>query len=600
MFVVCCVLLCNADPTLCALCASLGILADGALQRFGLKLPVFAADEEKVSAAVDNCRQSCVHLPYLFLSMQYHCGVRFSDSSKYQFGDTGCGNPINLSDFVHVVPVQKICIQYPGLIKRAVNTGEMLLHLGIFDEAKSAFRLQLSTLYVAYRNQDSVASCKVDHLITDITYKLLLCHFGEKQYDVVCKMGKEFLCGKSIYTCSAARIIFLLMCAEFRRESFPLALQYFDSLKAIYSFALGHLHPMHTFICSTLAELYYDYGSLGCAKVMLQNAHHLHSSTSSPFSLSSLPFSMKIAAISLTEYKQLIATHGAEDVETVKVLDQKHSARSISMRQQCIKHYESALLLLDNVMANEAYWHLNAPLQRHVMVCLHSLLYLYNSLGCHDETLLNGFRYLDLLKSVKLNAGSKSYKAKPDEYFNSLDCYIIVGDILVSKLEISTATNVYLEAWNSLKQKCEQLSVAPSFMNRGSNKVDGAKLSRYMMVVLYRIYRLIFHSSVLSSSTRRALDEITHEHQEKWQNKVAAKHYGAWLSATTDIILKDIWVHSHPSLHIQKQLDKLVTYFMEGRNAWLLFFVTCILMLYYTHRPCRIVLHCRIDSSIRT
>jgi tetratricopeptide (TPR) repeat protein len=207
-----------------------------------------------------------LHLPQLFLALQYHTGTLFRDSADYCFHDKRYPKPLNEGDMIEaLIPSCKFNVVYPGTFAQSNEVGEALIATGLYADALDVLRLRLSVQGTCFGKSPSL---KAKAIITATTYKYALTHFLMGDYEGAQSVLLQHLKSHHTYEALAGRMIALLMSIEFKLGNISRATVYFDAAHDVYNFVLGPHHPIIGLHANLLSDHYRAQGLTSQTKVM--------------------------------------------------------------------------------------------------------------------------------------------------------------------------------------------------------------------------------------------------------------------------------------------------------------------------------------------
>ena len=238
-------------------------LPDAVYQKFSLVAP---------SSLQALNKAQFIHLPQLFLAMQYHIGILFLDHCQYSFEQPSI-KPFNRNDVIHFFqPVAKSLSHSSNEVLSAGYVGfldvlaESFLGADLPDEAVRLFRLRLSLQLSSGQNFTSHKSSKS---IASTSYKLALALCNSGDYEEAVKTIEADMSQRPRYTALNGRFLTLLMTCHFMCGAMDKAMEAYDAGSAVYSFSLGPHHPIHAIHMGVLADLYRKSGNYKLCSLML-------------------------------------------------------------------------------------------------------------------------------------------------------------------------------------------------------------------------------------------------------------------------------------------------------------------------------------------
>ena len=372
-----------------------GVLSDALFNKFAVDLP--KAD-----------KSSLVHLPQLFLALQYHTCTIFEDKHEYQLGSSiAVVNPFceaDVKDFNE--PTPKIALTYSGHTGKIEALGEALLGADMWSEACHTLRLRLSLQIMSWPG--SLAPRR-SATISSTTYKLALGLFGQKQYKAAASLLRSQLTNGPKFTALAGRFMTLLMCAQFRSNDIKGALNTFDAAQVAYTYALGAHHPIHSLHICVLADLYHDAKCNKQAVAMLAMAHDISRRTLGENHLATASYASKLAA--------LFVENGLY-------------ARAADVLEQALQVYQHALIR-------------GAKVERDASECFYTLAVACKHAGELEQAVEYATRSMEMAASVYTTHLPPSV----------VSCLLLLSGLLVKRNEMDTAVDLFQDAWAAVKHR---------------------------------------------------------------------------------------------------------------------------------------------------
>jgi len=374
------------------------VLPDIIFQKFGIEYSL------RVNKA------ELVHLPQLFLAMQYHTGTIFEERADYHFGGNSAesSGPVFVTrNILHYnVPSVKLSCISPGYVGLVEPLAEALLGSELGAEAAIVFRLRISLLLMTNRETHCPKHAAT---VAYNIYKLLLSLFLHGEYKVVCKEIRVELRGMPKLTPLAGRFLTLLMCAQFRAGRIAEALESFDKATEIYNFSLGKSHPIHSLHMCALADLYYCVKSKKQARLMLLMAQDVACRGLGDNHLTTASYSSKLAALYMESNEVTLAKH----------------ALNFSL-----KNYLFALGK-------------GAKVEQDASECLYSLAMLAKSAGESDTAADYASQSIALAKTAHK-------KHLPPV---AVSCLFMLSELLAKRGEMDKALGYFQEAWMAVRHR---------------------------------------------------------------------------------------------------------------------------------------------------
>jgi tetratricopeptide (TPR) repeat protein len=239
------------------ICTS-GTLPKILLSKFGLEMP-------------KKDKRLLVFFPQLVQALEYHTNVYFSRDKKFVFASASNPEPFTEDDLVNYDCNFKFSLNSAGIFHRCQTIAEAFLASNMLPQAIVAFKIRLSTQNIFMRGMSN-PNKKVKHEVHLTTYKLGLCYYLDKKHDLACSLLASILEGVRKGSPFLARILSLLMCADFKCDRVPQALRHYEVARHIYMHALGARHPVIALLYTTLADLYFDAKAFSHAKLLVYKA----------------------------------------------------------------------------------------------------------------------------------------------------------------------------------------------------------------------------------------------------------------------------------------------------------------------------------------
>eukprot|EP00743_Colponemidia_sp_Colp-15_P012837 GILK01014728.1.p1 GENE.GILK01014728.1~~GILK01014728.1.p1 ORF type:complete len:1099 (-),score=210.29 GILK01014728.1:114-3410(-) len=188
-----------------------------------------------------------IHLPALFLSMQYHTGCRFKDSTHYRFGEAE--SPIELDD-LECISVKKKSMDFRHLdCALLANRAEEFQRQGDIAVALQALNLRVSIS----RALDDPDSTDIDGLS-----RLAHLYLAVNDLDNAILSANSALAHSRKFHCESIQAYIALMIARFKRGEYVESLVCYENALQAVSFHYGPNHPLYLDIHGQLASLYED------------------------------------------------------------------------------------------------------------------------------------------------------------------------------------------------------------------------------------------------------------------------------------------------------------------------------------------------------
>jgi hypothetical protein len=294
------------------------VLPDMAFQKFSLVLP---------TALQALTKTQFLHLPQLFLAMQYHTGVLFLDHCEYPF-DNPPAEPFKRSDVINFFrPCAKDLshsqnkLFSSGYVGHLDALAESYLGADLPEEAARLFRLRLSLQLTSGKNFTSHKSAKA---IASTSYKLALALYLSGDYPEATKVIQADMKQHPRFTALNGRFLTLLMCSQFMNGDVEEALESYDAGAAVYSYSMGPHHPMQAIHLCALADLYCKAGCYKNCSLTLTMAADVAQHSVGDGHLLTVSYMYKIAANTYTlahsegrEFRSLHLENALEAFEDV-------------------------------------------------------------------------------------------------------------------------------------------------------------------------------------------------------------------------------------------------------------------------------------------
>eukprot|EP00602_Paraphysomonas_sp_CaronLab_P003718 CAMPEP_0185033556 /NCGR_PEP_ID=MMETSP1103-20130426/22598_1 /TAXON_ID=36769 /ORGANISM="Paraphysomonas bandaiensis, Strain Caron Lab Isolate" /LENGTH=1323 /DNA_ID=CAMNT_0027569865 /DNA_START=14 /DNA_END=3985 /DNA_ORIENTATION=- len=230
-------------------------------------LPAVVYDKFQLEMPKVDDRNVLVHMPQLFQAMQYHTGCVFRTEKQYEFSSPSSRKPFAVEDVLDLCASYKFCTSFPGVLHSVNTLAESFLAAGMYADAINSLKLRLSMQQVCCRNIRR-PSVKMKHEIVVTTYTLALCYYFARKYDSASALARTVLDDGPRDTPTAARMVTLLMCADFAAGKMADAMKHYEVARGIYIYALGPRHPVHCLLFSALADLYFTVKAFAHSKLM--------------------------------------------------------------------------------------------------------------------------------------------------------------------------------------------------------------------------------------------------------------------------------------------------------------------------------------------
>lgn len=264
-----------------------GLLANRLFHKFGINL-------ENIPNLY-----SILHLPQLFISLQYHTGVVFSDKANYCFNDPRVPSPFQLSDITSCSNYTLKCkFPIPGSIGQYTSKGDSYLVCGLYEDAAIAFKIQLTSILFSI---PEINSPKEIALLGHATYKYALSLFLSGSYVAASEIIQSFIESYPMNSALSGRMLTFLMSCMFKQGNYTNAMKYFDLAEEVYKYSLGLNHPVHSLHFCALGDLYYSIEKNKQAILMITFALESSKKILGVDHILSAIFSTKLATIQVSE-----------------------------------------------------------------------------------------------------------------------------------------------------------------------------------------------------------------------------------------------------------------------------------------------------------
>jgi len=268
----------------------------------------FSIDVEADLAKAD--KSTLCHLPQLAQALQYHLGATLADRLDYSFTSVEEA-PVREEDVVAcLLPAIKLPSTMPGPLGASLDRAEALMGAGLFRDAAALLRLRLQ-LYQLMLNDASLP--KHAAAVADTLYKIALCAWAESDFSAVVEVVTRALASRPRLSPLSARMLTLLMSAQFMSGNVADALNTFEDGSLVYMHTLGEQHPAMCLHMTALADCYHAIAKPKQAVLMLTLAHDVARRLLGGAHLLSASYAAKIAALVLAGGgDQLAETLGAK------------------------------------------------------------------------------------------------------------------------------------------------------------------------------------------------------------------------------------------------------------------------------------------------
>lgn len=299
-------------------------LPDAVYQKFSLVVP---------SSLQALNKAQFMHLPQLFLAMQYHIGIQFLDHCKYPF-EQPLDKPFTRNDVIHFfLPAAKSLSHSNNQVLSAGYVGfldaiaESFLGADLPNEATRLFRLRLSLQLSSACKYTSHKSAKS---IALTSYKLALALYTQGDYEAAVKAIDADMAQRPRYTALNGRFLTLLMSCHFLNGNLSKAMEAFDAGTVVYNYSLGPHHPIQAIHMDVLADLYRMSGNYKHCSLMLTMACEVSEQTNGDSHVTTARYTYKIAANSYA-----LAYNGDKEYRSL------HLENALDLFQEALSVYQS-------------------------------------------------------------------------------------------------------------------------------------------------------------------------------------------------------------------------------------------------------------------
>ena len=457
------------------------ILADLAFQKFSLELP----DCDKLDKSL------VLHLPQLSAALQYHTGTILRDGADYDYSPIQEA-PVRPEDLLGghdcLLPAVKMPSVVPGEVGARLAQAEALLGAELYPEAASALRLRLhlQTLQSGDSSLPRHAAA-----VCDTIYKIALAQHGAGDYAGAIETISTCLASRHRFSALSARLVTLLMSAQFRSGDVAAALASFEDGQVRYLCALGDKHPAVCLHLCALGDCYHAAGHAQQALVMTTLAHQAAKGLLGDGHLLTASYGIKCAVLAMVLSPRLASDPLAA------------GASAAATEQEYIRStLQESLRALDSAAQR------GASLQAELAYCLHASAACESSPSELEASAGYASRCLALLQA-----------AHPGPYQPpaALSCLLTLAEAKAKRLDVDGAVRVYESCWAAVRLR----------------PTDFPHASSTLALLGCRLFDTLLHS--LPLPTRSLLVAVAQEVTE-------GLHGGSreWEAACT-VVVKVLW-----------------------------------------------------------
>ena len=501
------------------------VLADLVFQKFTLNLPTATSNVSK---------HQCVHLPHLFLALQYHTGVQFVDHCLYNLDASAEECVLSHADISNynlpkVKPLSKAFnrAMSSGYVGHLDSLAAPYLALGMFDKATSLLRLRLS---LQITNNQHFASSETTAACAQTAYLLAFSLYRAGKFkDAVETINTQLTHGVK-YTAMGGRLYMLLMCCYCRDTKngshLPKAVMTFDAAKAIFAFSLSSSHPIHAMLMCALADQYNYLGHTTHALAMLSTA---------------LDFTQRV----LVDHAHIVTAAYQYKLAQLflRIADTKDKPKAFRDR---------AFELLSDALSTYDRLHIEGcPVTDEVIHCLYDITRINMVMGLSEDAITTATRCMNVC-FAKYGPGKN--KSKHDAHLPDAElvllpqagvaCMLLLGDMLVAQQHSDQAVTVLRAVWNSVRR-------SPS---------DYSSLGNIYMALTCKILLALY--SQLPFPTRSLLQTIASEIEAQTYGQHGVDIPGAWNKAQ-ETVFEAMWVNQ-PKEYFRALVEGLMRSEIEG------------------------------------
>ena len=493
------------------------VLPDVVFQKFGIELPVNSIPPMN--------KHMLVHIPQLFLALQYHTGVIFQDHCQYSFenNDEIVFEEKDISNFG--LPLTNLQEVNAGYVGRVNALAESYLASNINHQAMSLYRLRLSKLL-----QTQIYSCKETFETMDVIYKLALSMCQAEHYQMAIDLIELEISNGRKYTSIMGRMFTLLMYAQFKNKNIKEALESYDAGYAIYSYTLGMSHPIIAMHTCCLADLYFDgkYKMAALATMTIALDHISKELNATESHILTASYLYKTACLHI---RIVSSTSSSDDINDVNDFKQDSAAH---------KHQVDALeYLTDAIYIYNDLEKQGAGVIVEKLNCLNALAVLYKRMGQYDSAFEEANKTYEIVKT--------SFRGEeiPQSAISTL--FLFSELLVLRRNKENQALDVLQIIWNSVK------SVPSAFYNDMGNIYSQ---------LTTRFFSAMF--SILPLSTRTLIETIAAEVESAKDAAHGIEVAGAW-SKAFHAVCDGMW-NNNPKEYFKTLIDGIMREEIEFHN----------------------------------
>jgi hypothetical protein len=569
------------------------ILADTVFQKFGFVLPTSRPNVSKYDI---------LHLPQLFLSLQYHTGVLFHDHCQYDLDAASSECVFTLNDIINYsLPVAKPIttsqnkVTSSGFVGYADTLALPCMMSGVKTESISLLRLRMSMQLTAFQH---CASTKDSAECSKTAYLLALALYSNGDYNEAIKVINNQIENTSKYTAMTGRFYMLNMCCFFKAKNLErhinLAVIAFDAAKAIFSYTLGSNHPVQALLMGCLSDQYINLKHYSNAmftltavvdfssRVLVDHGHIL----TAAYQLKLAQVHMKMMKIEKNKLDDKF------DSSNNKIQNGHHNhGHSHSHHHHSNHHHAEKALdhLNDALQTYNGLYSDGANVTIELIECLYSLTLLNIDLDRIDEAIeysvkcknialsnysninTDGDGDVDIDGNVNGNGNgngnvngniinNKIYNQQstlylPDQKLlllphSATACILILSDLLNSKQQCNSAIDTLILLWNIVKRS------PADYINNSIGII--------YKTIAVRLLSIMF--SQLPYPTRSLLETIAKEVEEPVFTNHGIEIPGAWAKAQ-ETVFDAMWINE-PRIYFSNIVDNVMKREIEGNLSY--------------------------------